>query len=205
MKALLLLVIVVLVAAVIGDVAAKRVAENRIASEVEGSIDGVSGVEAEIDTFPFLPALLSGELEELRLKIGRVRSGGVAVSDLELQLRGLDFDPVNVFAGDGAIGVRRGQGRAYASAAAISRALQRSGTDATVSFEDSSASVSAQGQTVQVETVAVSDGALVFDLPTGPLTLQMPETFESLRYESARVEGGRLRLEIVLGGNRFEL
>lgn len=195
----------VLVAAIIGDVAAKQVAENRIASEVEGSIDGVSGVEAEIETFPFLPALISGELDELLLKISRVRSGGVAVSDLELQLRGLDFDPVDVFAGDGAIRVASGEGRAYASAAAITRALQQAGTDATVSFEGSTASVSSQGQSVQVETVEVSDGALVFDLPTGPLTLQIPETFESLRYESARVEGGRLRIDIVLSGKRFKL
>ena len=189
----------------IGDVAAKQVAENRIASEVEGSIEGVSGVEAEIDTFPFLPALLSGELDGLILRIAKVHSGGVAVSDLELQLRGLGFDPVDVFAGDGAIRVTRGGGRAYASAAAITRALQQSGTDASVAFEGSVASVSAQGQTVEVDTVEVRDGALVFDLPTGPLTLQIPETFESLRYESARVERGRLRIELVLDGKRFEL
>ncbi|MFP5352221.1 MAG: DUF2993 domain-containing protein [Actinomycetota bacterium] len=205
MKALALLVIIVVVAAVVGDVAAKQVAENRIASQVEDSIEGVSGVEAEIDAFPFLPTLLSGELDGLRMKIARVRSGGLAVSDLALELRALDFDPVDVFAGDGAITVGGGKGRAFASAAAISRALQRAGADATVAFDGTNATVSSQGQTVSVETVQVSDGALVFDLPTGPLTLQIPETFESLTYESARVEGGRLRIGIALSGKRFEL
>lgn len=205
MKALFLLIVVIVVAAIVGDVAAKQVAENRIASQVESSIDGVSGVDAEVDAFPFLPALLAGEFDGLRLEIARVRSGGVAVSDLTLQLRGLDFDPVDVFAGDGAIRVGRGEGRAFASAAAITRALQQAGTDATVSFEGSTASVTAAGQTAQVDAVEVTDGALVFDLPTGPLTLHIPETFESLRYESARVEAGRLRIGIVLDGKRFEI
>ena len=205
MKTLFGLIIVVLILVVIGDIVAKQVAENTIASKFEDSIEGTSGVEAQVEAFPFLPALLSGELDELRVEMARVRSDGLAVSDLELQLRGLAFDPMEVYAGDGAIRVARGEGHVFASAAAVSRALQESGADATVSFAGSQASVSAQGQTVAVETVEVSDGALVFDLPTGPLTLQIPETFESLRYESARVEGGRLRIEIELSGRRFEL
>ena len=204
MKVLLLLVIVVLVAAVVGDVAAKQVAEKRIASQVEDSLDGVSGVEAQITAFPFLPSLVSGELDELQLDIARVRSGGVAVTELQVDLETLEFDPVDVFAGGGAIRVERGEGHVFASAAAISRALRRSGADARVNFEGSTASVSAQGQTFQVGEVQVTDGALVFDLPTGPVTLEIPATFGSLRYESARVEDGRLRIEIALSGRRFE-
>lgn len=205
MKALLLLVVVVLVAAVIGDVAAKQVAENRIASQVEGSIESVRGVEAEISAFPFLPALLSGGLDELRLHVARVRSGGLSVADLQVELEGLKFEPVDVFAGDGVIRVDGGEGHVFASAAAISRALQRSGAGARVTFEGSTASISARGRSVRVDKVEVSDGALVFALPSGPLTLQIPASFESLRYQSARVENGRLRIEIVLTGRRFEL
>lgn len=205
MKILALLIVTLFVAAVVGDVAAKRLAEDRIESQVAGSIQGVNEVDAEIRAFPFLPSLLSGRLDELRLHVPRVRSRGLSLSRLELTLVELEFEPIKAFAGSGEIGVGSGEGRAYASAAALTRALRRSGTDATVAMDGSEATVSAQGQTLTVESVAVSDGSLVFELPTGPVSLSIPRSFEGVVYESARVENGRLRIDLSLTSKELEL
>lgn len=205
MKILLVLVVVLLLAAVGADVAAKQIAQDRIADQVDGSIEGVDRVDAEIGGFPFLPRLLSGRIEDLRLEIPRVRTRGVAVSDVELNLEGLEFDPVEAFAGSGEIRVERGAGHAYATAAAVTRGLKRAGVDATVVFRGSDAEVTAAGRTQRVGSVQIRDGELLFDLPTGPLALEIPATFDSVRYESARIEGGRLRIEISVPGRRLQL
>lgn len=205
MKILLILVALVLVAALVGDVAAKRLAEDRIESQVADSIEGVNEVDAEIGAFPFLPSVLSGRLDELRLRLPRVRSRGLALSRLELTLVDLEFNPIKAFAGSGEIGVGSGEGRAFVSSAALTRALGRSGTDATVAIEGSSATISVQGQTQTVESIAVSDGRLVFELPTGPVSLQIPRSFEGVSYESARVENGRLRIDLSLTSKELEL
>lgn len=201
----MILVVTVLVAAVVGDVAAKRLAEDRIESQVEGSIQGVNAVDAEIRAFPFLPSVLSGRLDELRLRLPRVRSRGLTLSRLELTLVDLEFNPIKAFAGSGEIGVGSGEGRAFVSASALTRALTRSGSGATIAMEGSSATISAQGQTQTVESVTVSDGSLVFELPTGPLALEIPRSFEGVAYESARIENGRLRIDLALTSEELEL
>lgn len=205
MKVLLVLVTAVLVVGVGVDVAAKQLAQNRIADQVEDSIEGVSEVDAEIGGFPFLPALLSGRIDELQLHIPRVRTRGLAVSEVELSLEGLEFDPVEAFAGSGEVRVETGDGHAYATSAAVTRALKRAGVDATIEFRGSVAEVTAAGRTQRVGSVQIRAGELLFDLPTGPLALEIPATFDSARYDSARIENGRLRIEITVSGRRLQL
>lgn len=205
MKVFLVLVTIVLVAAVGVDVAAKQLAQDRIGDQVEDSIEGAGEVDAAIGGFPFLPTLLSGRIDELQLHISRVRTRALVVSDLELNLESLEFDPVEAFAGSGEIRVERGGGHAYATAAAVTRALRRAGVDATIEFRGSEAEISAAGRTQTVGSVRVRDGKLLFEVPTGSLSLDIPGTFESVRYESARVEDGRLRIEIALSGKRLRL
>lgn len=205
MKILLVLVTIVLIAAVGVDVAAKEITQDRIADQVEDSIEGVSEVDASIGGFPFLPTLLSGRIDELELDIPRVRTRGLAVADVELSLERLEFDPMDAFAGSGEIRVARGGGHAYATAAAVTRALRRAGVDATVAFRGSDARVTAAGHTQTVESVQIRNGELVFDLPAGPVALEIPATLENVRYESARVEDDRLRIEIVLSRKRLQL
>lgn len=205
MKVLLVLAIVLLLTAVGADIVAKEVAQNRIADQVEDSIEGVDEVDAAIGGFPFLPRLLSGRIEELQLEIPRVRGRGVAVSDVELNLEGLEFDPVDAFAGSGDIRVERGGGHAYVTAGAVTRALRRAGVDAIVVFRGAAAEISAAGRTQTVGSVRIRDGQLLFEVPTGPVSLDIPATFGSVRYESARVEDGRLRIDIELSRKRLEL
>lgn len=205
MKVLGVLAIVLLLTAVAADVVAKEVAQNRIADQVEDSIEGVDEVDTEIGGFPFLPKLLSGRISELQLGIPRVRTRALVVSDLELNLEGLEFDPVDAFAGSGDIRVEGGSGHAYATAAALTRALRRSGIDASLAFRGAAAEISAAGRTQRVGSVRIRDGELFFEVPTGPFSLDIPATFDSVRYESARVEEGRLRIEIELSRKRLEL
>ncbi len=205
MKVVGVLAIVLLLTAVAADIVAKEVAQNRIADQVEDSIEGVDEADAAIGGFPFLPRLLSGRITELQLHIPRVRTRALVVSDLELNLEGLEFDPVNAFAGSGDIRVEGGNGHAYATAAALTRALRRSGVDASIALRGPAARISAAGRTHRVGSVRIRDGELLFAIPTGPLSLDIPATFDGVRYDSARVEDGRLRIEIELSRKRLEL
>jgi len=204
-RVLKFLLLALVVGAIAADVGAKRLAENRIEAQLASSIEGVDEVDAEIDSFPFIPAVLGGRFEGLRLSIPRVASRGLRVSQLELNLRGVEFSALDVFAGSGEVRVAGGEGTAQVTDRAITRALRAEGTDVRVSFEGSDAVIEAAGQTQTVDDVALADGAVRFDLPTGPVSLDLPDTLESVSYESARLENGRLMLDLVLEGKRLEL
>ena len=204
-RVLKFLLLTLVVGAVVADVAAKRVAENRIETQLASSIDGVDEVDAEIESFPFIPAVLNGHFDGLRLSIPRVASRGLRVSQLELNLRGVEFSALDVFAGSGEVRVAGGEGTAQVTDRAITRALRAKAIDVRVSFEGSDAVIEAAGRTQTVDDVELADGAVRFVLPTGPVSLDLPETLESVSYESAHVENGHLRLDLVLEGKRLEL
>lgn len=205
MRILKLLLVLVVVGVVGADFLVKQVAENRLGAQLASSLDGVNEAEVTIEAFPFIPALLSGNFDGLRVEVPRVSKNGVRISNVVLDLTDIEFDALEVFLGGGGIGLGGGDGRAHLTGRAITRALREQGTDARVSFRGSEAVVTASGQEVVVDEVELAGDAIAFELPTGPVALDLPTTIDGVSYEAVRVTGGRLVLDLEVSARTLEL
>jgi len=90
----LLLAAVVVVGALGADVVLKGRAEARLAAEVMAQSPDTNGVQARIRSFPFLARLLtSGKVAQVDITAQHANPGGVALSDLFVQLDEVELDP----------------------------------------------------------------------------------------------------------------
>lgn len=90
----LLLVAVLVVGALGADVVLKGRAESRLAAEVSAQSPDTNGVRARIRSFPFLARLLtSGKVPRVDITAQHTNPGGVALTDLVVQLDEVELDP----------------------------------------------------------------------------------------------------------------
>src|SRR3954449_9509847 len=96
-----LVVLAVLVAVLlVGDLAAKSVAESAVEKGVGSKVAGVGSVDAEIHSFPFTGRLLAqGEVSTLDLRLSDVTGHGIDVAWLRLETTGLELDRSVLFGG----------------------------------------------------------------------------------------------------------
>lgn len=206
MKLLITLVVLLLLGAV-ADVIAEETAETKIADRLEGSIDGADPVDVELQGRPFLLQAVRGNFNGLEITVGSVQRQGVAVQDVNLVLRDVEFS-LGQLLEDGEVKVGGGDGSGAISERALNAALRREGVSARVSLDGSRATVSVGGLDQPVDSVAVADGGLEFTASNaGGLRLTLPDLLPSrdrVRYTDARVEGGRVVLLFELPTTSFE-
>jgi hypothetical protein len=96
-----LLVLGVLVAVLlVGDLAARSVAESAVERGVRSKVEDVGSVDAQIHSFPFTGRLLAqGKVSTLDLRLTDVTGHGIDVAWLRLQADGLVFDRSVLFGG----------------------------------------------------------------------------------------------------------
>ena len=95
LRNLAIFLVVLLALGAAADVGLRLLLANRVEAEIEGAdrqID-VSGVEAEVGSFPFLPGLvLGGEVNHLSLRLDDLVTPGVTFDEFEIDVEGLTFD-----------------------------------------------------------------------------------------------------------------
>jgi hypothetical protein len=88
-----LVLVALVVGLLVGDVGAKRYAESSIETAVRREIEGVSGVDASISSFPFVGRLLvQGRVSHVSLTLDDVVGHQIPVDELRLDVDGLELD-----------------------------------------------------------------------------------------------------------------
>jgi len=110
----LLLVAVLVVGGLGADVVLKGRAEARLAAEVMAQSPNTDGVRAHIRSFPFLARLLtSGKVAQVDITAQHANPGGVALSDLFIELDEVELDPGQARRGRAVVrSIKRGRVRA---------------------------------------------------------------------------------------------
>ncbi len=204
----LLIVLAVLAAGFfVADTVAENTAEARAQERLERAIPQADGVSVDIGGALFLPQLFGGGFETMVVSADEVRRRGLRVEDLILTFRDVSFSASDLLAGDGALSVSGGRGRAAISEQAVNAALAEEGLEVEVVL-DGQASVEAAGRTVPIEELTVDDEArqLVFSAPPlEPFALDLPTALESVGYRGVRVEGDHLVVELTVSRGKVEL
>lgn len=203
---------VVLVVLVIGDRVAVVLAENKAVSTVKDSGD-VTGVEIDIHGFPFLTQAIGGELSHVTGAADAASFGGLSVSDVQVEARGMSISapyPVATGEASGSVSVPSLQAL-LAEATGLDLALESDGgslkasgnvlgTELTIGVIPEVADPSALGVTissVQMGGVMVAVDALppfiserLSDIRVG---LDLPE---GIALDSVVVDGDAVRVSV---------
>jgi hypothetical protein len=99
-KALLGLLIVVAVGLVVADRVGVRIAQNRIGQQVAAQYDLPRQPDVTIHGIPFLTQVVGGEYDHITVDIGDWTEQGVTVSDVTVDMRGLNAPLSDVINGD---------------------------------------------------------------------------------------------------------
>jgi hypothetical protein len=99
-KALLGLLIVVAVGLVVADRVGVRIAQNRIGQQVAAQYNLPRQPDVTIHGIPFLTQVVGGEYDHITVDIGDWTEQGVTVSDVTVDMRGLNAPLSDVINGD---------------------------------------------------------------------------------------------------------
>ncbi len=122
-----LLAVAVVVLLLVGvDLLVQSIAENRIEERARTAVNAEGSIEADIDSFPFLPRLLlAGSVSALQVRLEQVPTSRLQLSAVEVDLRGVEVDRDALLQGEMTVNdIDRGTLSAELDAASLSRALR---------------------------------------------------------------------------------
>ena len=166
----LVLVVVMLLAI---DELAKAFSSRTIASAVERKVQGVSSVDADIDSFPYLGRLLvQGSVSELDVTFRNVTGHGIDVAQLRFEAEGLELDRGVLFSRRN---VRVRDVDRVTAEATITEEQIRKVTGADIRLADGRATVSAGGATATA-TIKVVEGRVRMEVGSLPaVSIPIPD------------------------------
>lgn len=174
------------------DVGVRTVAESQLRDRVALAALPAGRATARIESFPFLPRLLSsGDVSRIRVAATEVTVEGLTMARVALDLRGVTFDRDRLI-GDRKVvlaGLTRGTATAEITAEQLS---ERLGVD--VTLEAGRARVQVAGQTVTA-TASVSDNTLRLSVAGLSVpSLRIPRLPLLPCVADAEILSGRIRL-----------
>ncbi|XRQ10828.1 DUF2993 domain-containing protein [Actinomadura welshii] len=99
-KALVVLLVLAIVGVVAADRIGVRIAEDRIAQEVGAQTDLTREPDVTIHGIPFLTQVAGGEYEHIEMAIGDWTEQGVTVTDVKVDMRGVNAPAGEVASGN---------------------------------------------------------------------------------------------------------
>lgn len=142
----------------VGDLSARRLAENRLEDRARSEAGQPGSVDARIRSFPFLARLvLSSTVAEVDVHLLDVDTGRLDLAAVDVDLRGVRLDRDKMFSGDAELeDIDRGTVTVELDAAAIQRVI-----NLPVSISGDRITVRYRGVSVSARAEAGEDGALV--------------------------------------------
>ncbi len=174
------------------DVASSHLAENRLEARARTEVPEARSIEADIDSFPFIPRLLaSGSAGDVDLRLDQVPTRAVQLTTVVVKLRDVKVDRDALFSRQVSVNsIEGGTVSAELDAASLSRAL---GRQVTVGGGEVRSRVGPAN--VSARPAVGNDGALVLRLGPLRLTVALPRS-KLLACSATRVTvvGDRVRL-----------
>ena len=158
----------------VGDVFAKGFAEGELAAKVESSVDGSAGVDADIDSFPFVGRLLvSGEVPELELRVDELSGRSLELTEVFVRLEGVVLDKSNLTKGEAEVkSIDRGHVEMTITASALDAIVP---DEVELALDDGRLSAEVRGRSVDIELTVSERGELVLRIPPFPsVTIALP-------------------------------
>lgn len=160
----------------IGDVAARNVAESKIAERAEAAAGGQASASADIESFPFVLRLLfGGKAGDISVHVEDVATSAVQLARVDLDLEGVELDRGKLLSDRKAeiTDIELARIAVHIDAAAVSKALG----GLQVSFRGGALHASVGGRDVSAAVSVQAQGRLGIRFPGGPsATIPIPRT-----------------------------
>ncbi len=209
MRRLLIVLAMIVAVALVADFAARDFAESRLGAELQSALELSTRPDASIGGFPFLMQVVRGRLTSITLDADGIRSRGVRLSKVSVELRGVRFSLGQVLdLSDRHVRIQGGTGRAELTDAAVTRAARRRGAQVTVRFADGRASLTSDQAPggVDAELSVEDDTLVVAAAQAGPsIRIPLPEIARGLEYRSVEIRGSIGTVTFTMGRTTLEL
>jgi hypothetical protein len=224
-RPIVITILVLAVVAVGADFGVKALAESRLASSVQSSLDLPSRPDIELQGFPFLLQAARGRLDGVSVEVADVETGGIPLETVTLNFEDLRFEGIALLSGSGTVASRGGTAQAVVTEDSLSRYLQDQGTPVEVQLRGPSIRVSTRISTGAETTTATAEGPvrvdggrLVFSpedvqiegsvgVPAAALAFDvaLPELVPGLTYRTVLVHDGTAAIEASLAGAELDV
>lgn len=185
------LIVVLLLLFVAADYVARSQAEKQAGKQLASSLELDDEPDVKLGGWPFLLKALGGELPSASFSAEEVRSNGVTLSEVEVDVTDLSFSFKDILSGSGdAITIGGGDGTAVLLAGELSKVLRRESIDARVRFTANGVRVKAARLPQAVEgDIAIDAGNLVITAGGSTIgTVRLPQIAEGLTYDEVTIE-----------------
>ena len=208
-KALLAILLILAGLYVAADLGAGALADAGVSKELQTSLRLSRRPDVSLGGFPFIPKLVSGHLDDVRVTARGFTSSGVRFDRVALTLRDVTFSTWRVLRGsDTSIGVGSGTGTASITGAEVTDAVRSAGLQVTVRLRDGHAVIAVPGGAGSVAVEAsVHSGAVVFrsaGLP-GSIRVPLPDVVPTIHYTGVSFSGDRAVLTFRISRTRLPI
>ena len=205
-KALFTFLSIVVVALVVGDLALRSFAEERMGDAMEAALEIPAEPEVSVDAFPFVVSTFQGRYPSVTVEAEVVGEASVRLSRLQLEFTNVEFSLSNLLSGDERrVRLGPGEGEALVRERDLNRALRQEGVSARIDLHpggrievlsvDGSVAGTADVSLDGPDLVVTPDGGL--GIP--PFSLELPEFGTDTSYDSVDVRGSTARLGVSVG------
>lgn len=193
----LLVVVAVLAAVLVGaDFGLRLLAEQRVATQLQASLELKAKPHVSLGGWPFVTHLLSGELPSASARSSGLVVGGVHVASVALELRDLRFSPSAIASRRRFdITVASGSGSVDLTGDDVTRILRDRGIPLTVRFSGGRALVTSPDSPGEAAAnLSLSRGGFLVVAAADAATpvhvaVPLPTLIDGLRYTAVEVDG----------------
>ena len=209
LRGFLVVVLVLIVLAVVGDFVARAVTEQRVADSMQRELDLREEPNVDIDAVPFIADLVEGSIDSVTIEAEGLQRGDIRLENTAVTFRDVEFSLGQLLSGDHRrVSIGSGRGTARLTDDDLTDALEAQGAPAQVQFREGAVFVSSDELGGEVEAeLAIEDGTLTVLTPAGSQSvgIELPEFGGDVTYESVEVRGSRAVLVFTIGARTVEL
>jgi hypothetical protein len=209
LRGLLVVLLVLIVLAVVGDFVARAVAEQRVADSMQHELDLREEPNVDIDAVPFIADLVEGSIDSVTIEAEGLQRGDIRLESTAVKFRDVEFSLGQLLSGDHRrVSIGSGRGTAQFTDDDLTDALEAQGAPGRVQFRDGGAFVTSDELGGEVEAdLEIEDGALTVQTPEGPQAggIELPEFGGDVTYEGVEVRGSSAVLTFTIGARTVEL
>jgi DUF2993 family protein len=188
----LLVVLTILALLLVGaDFGLKALGQYWVARELRGKLGLAENPAVSLEGFPFIPHLISGRFNLVRIRSGPNSVKGISVEAVRLDLRDVRFSPRQLVVGtDATIRGEQGDGRLTVTGEGVTQALQRARLPLRVRFDNGSVVIGSSSLGLEGRARLSTSGGRLLLTPVGfPrfFSIALPELVRGIQYTAVDV------------------
>jgi LmeA-like phospholipid-binding len=207
MRNFLIALAIFLVFLILADFVVKGLAEDRVADQMQESLDLSHRPKVSVDAWPFVVHVMEGHFDGVTVNARDVTERGLKFRRIELLFEDVDFPTSQLLSQKKrSVDVESATGTAVITEDALTEAVQSRGVPATVQLSDDTAVVQSELGAETAAHLSLEDGNLVV-VPEGelqPMTIDLPPITGEVDYQSVRIDDGLAVLTLQVGRTTLE-